>query len=204
MKKLSILFLSILIISCKEQSKPETQQASVIQDTIAKNEVSQAPQSSCSSWVESFREFRNAVYTNDRTKASKFVKFPILGSEIWFLVYQGEAPDTNGPFTELDFDKKFDKVFSKRFVSAILKIKSEDLYKDGEARTIEFKEGEDVTYSMMGAYDKTDCILRLSLLSNTVHRDDEGNVQDGGEFSIMYEFSVRDGEIKLVNIGLAG
>ena len=126
------------------------------------------------------------------------------GDEIGYLIYQGEGSDEKGPFTEQNFPKYFDKVFSKRFINAILKIKSEELYKDGEARTIQFKEGDDVTYSMTGEYNKTDCTLRLNLFSNTVHRDDEGNVQDGGEFSIMYEFSLQNGEIKLVNIGLAG
>lgn len=204
MKKLSIFFLSILIISCKEQSKHDSQQAPVNQDTVVKSEVSQSPQSSCSNWVESFREFRSAVYANDRMKAGKFIKFPIVGNEIWYLVSQGEGPDTTTRFTEQDFQKHFDKLFSKRFVNAILKIKSEDLYNVGETQTIQFKEGEDVTYSMMGEYDKTDCTLRLSLLSNTVQRDDEGNVQDGGEFSIMYIFTVQNGEIKLTDIGLAG
>lgn len=174
-----------------------------------KSETSQS--SNCTNWVNSFREFRSAIYAHDKAKASKFVDFPILdvGNEIWYLAYGyderiSQLPNTIKPFTEQDFHKYFDNLFSKRFINAILKIKSEELYKKGMFGIGEFQEGDDTTYGIDGTFNKEECSLQLQLLSNTVVRDENGQVQDGGESSITYEFAVKSGEIKLVQIWLAG
>lgn len=123
--------------------------------------------------------------------------------DIWYLAYEGDErinqlPDTTKPFTEEDFHKYFDKLFSRRFINAIQKIKSEELHKNGTFGTAEFQEDKDATYRMEGTFNKEECSLELNLFSNTV------KVQDNGEGSIIYEFTVKNGEIKLIGVWLAG
>jgi hypothetical protein len=190
MKKLPILFIVLIIISCKEGRKPQ--------------------QSSCTNWVDSFREFRNAVYTNDRNKIKTFIDFPLKDqfNGIWHLAcgeYYKNIPDTIIPFTEQDFDKYSDKLFSKRFINTILKIKSEEFYKDKTVETLTFKEDSCTTYKMSGTFEPTHCILTLNLFSNSVTKDDNGQQVDyDGELSIIYTFVVlQSGQIKLMEIRLA-
>ena len=65
-------------------------------------------QNDTTNWVNSFREFRNAVYHHDKKKTKQFIDFPIMnyGNEIWYLVYMGDDKKTNQiednikPFTE--------------------------------------------------------------------------------------------------------
>jgi hypothetical protein len=211
MRKLSFLLISLIIISCGEHKKEAGSQVKPSnRDTATTNSAAQP--GNCSNWVDNFREFRNAVYANNRSRVRDFIDFPVMNAnnEIWYLVYTGDKrirqlPDTIKPFTEQDFDKYFDKLFSKRFINTILKIKSEDLYKKGEVETIEFKESSNTIYKMYATFNKKECTLILNLFSDSVIKDEKGEVQDGGEYSVIYEFVVlKNGQIKFKQVGLAG
>src|SRR5436190_17634094 len=118
-------------------------------------EIQVIQESDTLNWVTSFKEFRNAVYQNDRNKVKQFINFPIMNenNEIWYLVYGSDEkliskiPNPIKPFTEKDFDKYYEKIFESKFINTILKIKTDELYKSKYFETIEFKE-DSTTYKM--------------------------------------------------------
>ena len=102
----------------------------------------QFKQKDTSYWVDNFRQFRDALYKNDKSKAKEFVDLPFKneGNEIWYLAYadnekaSDKLEQTVKPFSEKDFDKYFDKIFTKNLIKCFLKIKTDDLYKKGKKR----------------------------------------------------------------------
>ena len=142
----------------------------------------------------------------------EFFKFPIMNeaNEIWYIAYDTEKqisslPSKIKPFTEKDFDKYYDKIFPKTFLAAVMKIKSEELYKKNETETPDFKEGKNTTYKMYASVDKPAKLLSLNLAFNTVIKDDKGEVQDGGESNIIYQFKITgDNKIVFKQIRIAG
>lgn len=71
--------------------------------------------------IEGFREFRNAVYQKNKVKVKTFIDFPIYNenNEIWYLEniadeeFLKKLTEKITPFPESEFDKHFDKIFSK-------------------------------------------------------------------------------------------
>jgi hypothetical protein len=171
-------------------------------------------QQDSTNWIQDFRKFRDAVYKNDRATVKSFIDFPIMNdnNEIWFLVYGGDkkgtqlmGSDKKKPFTEKDFDLYYEKLFSKRFIKAILKIKTEELVKKAETATAEIGDGKATTYKIYASFDKDEHMLSLNLSSNTQEKDENGAVMDGGEFSILYQFTIlKNGHIKFRQVRLAG
>ncbi len=142
----------------------------------------------------------------------EFFKFPVMNeaNEIWYIAYDNEKqisslPSKIKPFTEKDFDKYYDKIFSKAFLTAVMKIKSEELFRKNETETPDFKEGKNTTYKMYATVDKPAKLLSLNLAFNTVIKDDKGEVQDGGESNIIYQFKITgDNKIIFKQIRIAG
>ena len=158
-------------------------------------------------WVNSFIDFRNAVSKNDIAKVKQFIDFPIMNenNEIWNLAYDNDVkrisklPSKIQPFTETDFDKYAAKIFTKRFIAAILKINAEELFNKGESKTPEFKDGK-ITYKMFATYDKESQTISLNLAMQTRDR-----TEDNGMFNIIYQFDVVQGtDIKFRQVRLAG
>jgi hypothetical protein len=199
MKNFILVLFTMTVIACKDRrdtsliltgNKPT-------QDTLR--------------WIDNFKQFRNAVYQNDRVQVKQFMDFPILNenNEIWHLVYEGSEKamdflsDKIKPFTESDFDRYYGKIFSKRFITAILKVKSDELYKTGSMETQELSE-DSTTYQMHAKFDQSTNSLQLNLNWNTPIYNGDGTI-DPGEGSIMYEFTVlSNGQIKFKQIRLAG
>ena len=162
--------------------------------------------------LTSFKEFRNAIYQNNRAKAKEYFEFPILnpGNEIWYVAYKNNEKDLSKlpgeirPFTEADFDRYFDNLFPKAFSNSLLKIKSADLFKNGSADTPEFKSGNNTSYKMYAEYDREKGTLSLNLAFKTIIKDPGGEVQDGGEFNIIYKFTTANQRLKFTEIKVAG
>ena len=164
-------------------------------------------------WINNFKEFRNAVYKKDKAKVKKFINFPVLssGNQIWYLAYNGNEKalnllnDKTKPFTEKDFYLYFDKIFSKLFINAILKIKTNELNNKGETESIELNDGKATTYKMIATFEKSTYSLSLNLASNTIEKDTNGEILDGGEFNIIYQFEISStGQLKIKQVELAG
>jgi len=159
------------------------------------------------SWVNSFNDFRNAVAKNDKVKTKQFIDFPIMNvnNEIWNLAYDNnyqmisKLPGNPQPFTQADFDKYFNKIFTKRFINTILKINTGELFDKGESKTPEFKDGA-ITYKMYATYDKESQTISLNLAMKTQDRS-----EDNGMFNVIYQFDVVNGsDIKFRQVRIAG
>ena len=163
-------------------------------------------------WLRKFKEFRNAIYLNDKNKVKSFIDFPILNinNEIWYLAYAGdirkleEIPEEIIPFTEKDFDVYYSKIFADRFRKAILKIRSQELYDKGETTTILMAE-DSSTYYIHALLKDRSSILKLSLHSRTILKNVNGEISDVGEGSINYYFEIlKNGKLKFRYIRVAG
>jgi hypothetical protein len=206
MKKLTFIFLIISLISCSENQEKKN-----IKSTHQDSAIITKPgllENDKQNWIQNFKDFRVAIYQHDINKAKRFCKFPILNenNQIWYLIYKDSAFNSDRiiPFTEQDFEKYFNKLFSPRFIASILKIKSDSL-NNGEYKTKEFREDKSTTYGMVANFDKKESTLELNLWSNSIIKDENGEVQDGGEFSILYEFRIKeDGSLIFRQVKVAG
>lgn len=163
-------------------------------------------------WAANFRQFREAVFLGDKTKAKVFFNFPVKdeSNEIWYIAYAQNEKAIDGlhntikPFTQNDFDKYFDKIFSKDFVKSLLKVKVDELYRKGTYQTAEIKEGS-TTYILYSSFDETKNLLELNFASKTEFKDGKSESTDAGEFNIIYYFEITEqGHVKFKKIRLAG
>lgn len=168
--------------------------------------------SSTTQWIADFKILRDAVYQNDKAKVMSFFTFPIMNpsNEIWFLVLsenEREAKNLTAsiaPFTENDFYKYYKKLFPPAFTKTILKIKSAELFNKGEAQSDEIKVGN-TTHTMYASVDKETNVLSLNLSYNTVWKDDNGEITDGGESTVIYSFKiVKNAHLQFMYIRIAG
>jgi hypothetical protein len=198
-KILTTFLLNILCLTMCAQSKPAT------------STNVQFKQKDTSYWVDNFRQFREALYQRDKSKAKAFFDFPFVneGNEIWYLAYSDNDEAVNKldttvkPFTENDLDKYFDKVFSRRLVKCFLKIKIDELYKKGKSGSPEFKDGS-TTYKLYAAYNKADRIVELNFATSTPYKI-SSTEYEAGESNFIYYFQIlADGHIKFIKILMAG
>ncbi len=162
-------------------------------------------------WVDNFRQLRDALYKNDKTKAKEFLDLPFQneGNEIWYLAYSDNEKVTEKlnenvkPFTEKDFDKYFNQIFTKQLVKCFLKIKTDDLYKTGKSESPEIKDSS-TTYKLYVTFDKTDKTIELNLATKMPYKISDTEYEPG-ESNCIYRFQIsKKGHIKLKRILIAG
>ena len=174
----------------------------------------QAQWSDTATWINDFRLFRTAVYRHDTLSIKNYFRFPVLNTnnEIWYLVlsekdmagkkFTGKKPV---PFLEKDLRKHFDKVFPASFIKSLLKVKTEVLYKKGYFETAELHEDSTTSCRIYVTYEKKNGTLTLNLAYNSIIKDEEGNILDGGESNVIYYFRVqKNGRLLFKEIRLAG
>lgn len=210
MNKIIFILSSIILFSCAEKNKHTEKPIAEKKDTLVEQQPTKVIDTV--TWINDLREFRNALYQNDKNKVKQFIQFPLINdnNEIWYLIYgddektMDKIAGANKSFTESDFDKHFNKLFPRIFITVFLKIKTEELYTKGEAETVEIKEGN-TTYKLYATVDNATKILSLNLASNTIIKDNNGEVQDGGEFSVIYQFDILDKkQTRFKGVRLAG
>lgn len=209
-----VTVLICFVVSCGNHSTDISQNKKIAPTPALKaNTVAESNQSHLDTikWIDSFRAFRDAVYQRNKEKVKQFIDFPIMNdnNHIWYLIDGGpdekisSLSDPIKPFTEKDFDKYYDSLFTKRFITCILKIKTEDLWKNSEVQTKAIKDGN-TTYIMYATFDKSNNTLSLNLNSNSPFKTDNGEMESA-EFSEIYVFTVlSNGKIKFVKVELAG
>jgi len=173
--------------------------------------VSSYKQKDTTCWVDNFRQFRDALYRNDKSKAKEFLDFPFKneGNEIWYLAYSGDEKATDSldqnvkPFTEKDFDKYFNKIFTKPLIKCLLKIKTNELYNTGKSESPEIKDSS-TTYKLYATFDKANRTVELNLATKTRYKI-SGTEYEEGESNFIYRFMILKNEhIKLKRILIAG
>ena len=192
-----VLFLACNNRATESQNKKDTLPADETPGT--KNGL---PSKDTVSWIEDFKDFRDAVYQKQKQKVKTYFSFPVQQeqNEIWYLV---EEENTTGKttFSEKDFDLHFEKIFPPAFVKTVLKIKSADLYSKGEAESPEVKEGDTQSYQMFATFDSTENILSLNLAFKIYYQDAE----EWGEHNAIYRFLVLPGgRLRFQRVNMAG
>ena len=168
-------------------------------------------QTDTSYWVLNFRKLRELLYTKNKNAAKAFFSFPLTNkeSEIWWLVtdragMNGRIPNKAKPFTEKDFDKYFRQLFPDAFSRCLLKIKADELYQKGSFETALITDSSS-SYKIYAAYDPVKKTVELNFSQNTVYKDENGEITDGGEFNIIYFFRITaKGHLHFVKLMLAG
>ena len=154
-----------------------------------------------STWEDEFTKFSKAVINGDKGAVKSFINFPIKneGNEIWFLadskLVMEMNPENIKPFTETDFDKYYNSIFSKDFKQTLEKLNAEQLFKTHNSTSPEIEVVKDVKSTMNASYDKT--TNKLTLVVNN----------DGGDFetSVLYQFDITpDQQLKFRQVRVAG
>lgn len=168
------------------------------------------------SWVDDFKNFRDAVYRADTAKLKSFFAFPLNTDEIWYLVLSEKEIEATSAysqkrpsFTEKDFNKYYKKIFPPGFVKTILKIKSAELLKKTETESPEIEEKNATwhsTYKMYVTVDKKEHTLRLNLSSNSGEVDEKGeDIGEVVESNVIYTFRIlKNNHLQFLKIQLAG
>lgn len=156
-------------------------------------------------WIDNFRQLRDAIYQKNITKTKAFFEFPVAyeGNEIWYVAAPNltVSSDKIKPFTEKDFTKYYHQLFSKGFIKAILKVKTEDLYTKGTHTTPTVTEGS-TEYILYSTYDKAEHMLQLNLATKYSLNNEDDEV---GEANFIYYFTVTEkGHLIFSHVVLAG
>ena len=215
MKSILILVLATGLYSCGNETTEKKLQAAP-DSSLSKQQALNAQKSNTLNpeWINHFRDFRNALYNNDINKIKTYFSFPVvnINNEIWSVVladstdiFTGYSSDPLTPFTEKDLDRYYKKLFPKEFISSILKLKSDVLFKTNNA-SVELSTSDRATGgTMYASVDKEDHTLSLVLSFITVVNDDNGNSEDAGEASIGYTFLIqKDGRLLFKEVRIAG
>lgn len=162
-------------------------------------------------WVDNFRQLRDALYQSDKSKAKAFFDFPFVneGNEIWYLAYSDDnkALDKLGttakPFSGDDFDKYFHKIFSRQLIKCFLRIKTDELYKNGKSESPKLKDSS-TTYILYATYKKTDRTIELNLATKTPYKISDTEYETGESNFIYYLQILPNGHIKFKKVLIAG
>lgn len=205
MKNLFLILSFFLFFSCEKKEykiieKGEINKIKEPKVSLTKNEIT----------IESFKEFRQALYQNDLKKVKEFINFPIVytnGSTQFWALANGDFLGEEKDFTEKDFDKYHSKIFTKGFINAILKIKSDKIFTENGFET--GKVGDKKFYSkitVISENNRKGNFLYLDLIENKEF-DSESNPDEKvmEEIFTRYIFEILEsGKLKFLNLELAG
>lgn len=173
---ISLLFLLFLLVqACKNKPKQETTESKI----ETKTPLLQNASKDTTLWIEHFRIFRDAVYQGKKDIAKEYIKFPI-NNEI-------------DSYTEANYEKDFNRIFPKKFIQTILKIKSQKLFETGSVKTPFILEQEkEERYKAYANYYKKDSTLQINIYIETEFEIGEGKdkTTERGESSLIYTFKI--------------
>jgi hypothetical protein len=205
MRKIGLMFGSLILISsCTNSTKTNN---GVVKDTTQNiSQVAAAPVAADSintSWIDSFKDFRQALLDKNKTKLKSFFSFPLKdeGSSIWHIcaLTEAEANQRNKEvsdaelFYERDFDKYYSRIFDQKFLRALLKVKSATLYNKHVYDTQEFSDPAH-PYVLHTSYDEEMKTLQLNMAFRNAGTDENGEYVSEGEYNVVYVFDVVDGK----------
>jgi hypothetical protein len=187
--------IAISFIACKDKANESSTVAqsttSINSSTAATNATNTTNATKTVSLADDFRALREAIYNKQKDVVAAYFTFPIKegAAEIWGLCEkEGKAS-----MTKEEFIKYFDKIFFGDFISALQKVKSEELFKKGSFTTENFTTPRQ-SFNLSSNYEKANSTLRLSL-----------NTEEGdGESSIIYEFATNNEKLKFKRLFIAG
>lgn len=140
--------------------------------------------------IDQVKLLREAIYQRDKAATKTFFDFPFTDADFWQQAGLRNLSDKKSPITAALFDLYFDKIFTKDFIHAFLKIKTKELYEKGVYKTEEFTDDPEEYYSMEADYDKEKQTIILDF------RGHDPKIEDGGEDNITFMFKMVDNQLK--------
>ncbi|MCD0490063.1 hypothetical protein LPB86_17615 [Pedobacter sp. MC2016-14] len=192
------IFLLAALTGCNENStskKPAVKADSVASVAVTPTLATAQKYPDVETWIDDFKNFRNAVNDDDVAKLKTYFAFP-LDSDSSQLWSPSKDVDLRKPhseprvYTEQDFEQSRSALFHPEFIKGLLKIKSAKLYESGQAESPEFN-AKNEKYTLYASFDKDRQILSLNMayFNNT---DKFGEHISEGEHNEIYEFEVID------------
>ena len=205
MKNLFLIVSIFLIFSCEKKEKEKVNNNDLIKkensEIFYPKDLIELELKDSLNWAAQFKELQKAFLENDETKIKTFVKNPIMSesNSIWHLleIDVTKNDNTEVPFTNKDFEKYHNLIFSPIFLELFQKIDFNEFYVKGNYETKFIKKGKE-RYKMICS--KVDDLYILNLYSEADYEEGMGNM----EFSVIYEFKIINQKLKLIDIQLAG
>ena len=205
MKNLFLIVSIFLIFSCEKKEKEKVNNNDLIKkensEIFYPKDLIELELNDSLNWAAQFKELQKAFLENDETKIKTFVKNPIMSesNSIWHLleIDVTKNDNTEVPFTNKDFEKYHQLIFSPIFLELFQKIDFNEFYVKGNYETKFIKKGKE-RYKMICS--KVDDLYILNLYSEAEYEEGMGNM----EFSVIYEFKIINQKLKLIDIQLAG
>jgi len=189
--------LLLLTLSCQEEKQ-------VSKENVTNAVVPEKPVNNDSVNISNFKKFRDAIKSGDDKKNKSYFMFPMLNSGLWALVENQDietGTKYSDPFTESDFDKYKDVIFSEDFMASLFSVEPMKLTKSKTYSTLRLKkqrEELELTYWMQCEYRPADEMI----LSLNYEFDDKG---EKVETSFIYFFSLdKNGVPTFKKVMLAG
>lgn len=189
------LFLIILTLGCERKTNDKEN---------TKEEIRFETKTAC---AEKLDDFIKSLSDKNKQDVKKAFTFPVndLEGNIWNLIYIDKDTLVSGEqtFTEADFNKNYDKLFTPGFVKTLSDTDIEKLFKDKYYRTKEISEGnaeEKIVNYTISEFNSKTGILTFSYMYEYYENDEKV-----GESSVIYFFILsRECEIKFQKVMLAG
>ena len=205
MKNLFLLLSFFLIFSCEKKEENEVKNNDLIKkeksEVFYPKDLIELELNDSLNWAVQFKELQKAFLENDKTKIKTFVMNPILSeyNGIWHLLEIDLKEDNNVevPFTDKDFVKYHQMIFSPIFLELFQKVNFNEFYTKSKYETKFIQKGNE-KYKMICS--KQEDLYILNLYSEAEYEEGMGNM----EFSVIYEFSVINKKLKLIDIQVAG
>ena len=205
MKNLLLILSFFLVFSCEKKEKEKVNNNDLIKkensEIFYPKDLIELELNDSLNWAAQFKELQKAFLENDETKIKTFVKNPIMSesNSIWHLleIDVTKNDNTEVPFTNKDFEKYHQLIFSPIFLELFQKIDFNEFYVKGNYETKFIKKGKE-RYKMICS--KVDDLYILNLYSEAEYEEGMGNM----EFSVIYEFKIINEKLKLIDIQLAG
>ena len=205
MKNLLLILSFFLVFSCEKKEKEKVNNNDLIKkensEIFYPKDLIELELNDSLNWAAQFKELQKAFLENDETKIKTFVKNPIMSesNSIWHLleIDVTKNDNTEVPFTNKDFEKYHQLIFSPIFLELFQKIDFNEFYVKGNYETKFIKKGKE-RYKMICS--KVDDLYILNLYSEAEYEEGMGNM----EFSVIYEFKIINQKLKLIDIQLAG
>ena len=205
MKNLFLIVSIFLIFSCEKKEKEKVNNNDLIKkensEIFYPKDLIELEIKDSLNWAAQFKELQKAFLEKDKTQIKTFIKNPIISesNSIWHLleIDVTKNDNTEVPFTNKDFEKYHQLIFSPIFLELFQKIDFNEFYVKGNYETKFIKKGKE-RYKMICS--KVDDLYILNLYSEAEYEEGMGNM----EFSVIYEFKIINQKLKLIDIQLAG
>ena len=205
MKNLLLILSFFLVFSCEKKEKEKVNNNDLIKkensEIFYPKDLIELEIKDSLNWAAQFKELQKAFLEKDKTQIKTFIKNPIISesNSIWHLleIDVTKNDNTEVPFTNKDFEKYHNLIFSPIFLELFQKIDFNEFYVKGNYETKFIKKGKE-RYKMICS--KVDDLYILNLYSEADYEEGMGNM----EFSVIYEFKIINEKLKLIDIQLAG